>query len=171
MIAPFWVFTQPTTRKYTNHYDYSKRENAVGHKFSLLQMTDLFENYPFEAVCAQLKHFPSRLRRGKTLPPAMTGCRRGGRRAFVLVGGRTSPAATASQTPQSALTDSQGFISGLLGGKTVEERNLRFPNGATEIRIFRGAIARRESRRSLAAAAVLCGVGRGVEWRSANTLI
>ena len=121
-------------------------------------------------MCAQLKHFPSRLRRGKTLPPAMTGCRHGGRRAFVLVGGRTSPAATASQTPQSALTDSQGFISGLLGGKTggggilaLEERNLRFPNGATEIRIFRGAIARRESRRSLAAAAVLCGVGRGVE--------
>ena len=107
------------------------------------------------------------LGRGKTLPPAMTGCRHGGRRAFVLVGGRTSPAATASQTPQSALTDSQGFISGLLGGKTggggILPVDLRFPDGASEIRIFRGAIARRESRRSLAAAAVLCGVGRGVE--------
>ena len=26
-------------------------QNEKMHKFSLLQMTDLFENYPFEAVC------------------------------------------------------------------------------------------------------------------------
>ena len=123
-------------------------------------------------LCVRV-HFPPCSRRregGKTLPPAMTGCRHGGRGAFVLLVSNCPRWEDQSRSnhklnlsiPQSLLTDVQGHhprSSGKTNGSGAQPQS--FTSGS-EMRIFRAAIARRESRRSLNPA-VLCGVGRSME--------
>ena len=103
----------------------------------------------------------------------------------VVVGGWTSlgPTTTTDQTPHPSipLTSNQGLNP---GNYTLWESEWQFfqragsaiaifSRGGSEIGVFQGArIACRESRRCLSVgAAVLFGLGRSMEWCSANTLI
>ena len=103
----------------------------------------------------------------------------------VVVGGWTSlgPTTTTNQTPHPSIPfDKQPRTQSWelhIVGKWVaifpagSKRNRKFFKGGSEIGFFWGAwIACRESRRCLSVgAAVLFGLGRSMEWRSANTLI
>ena len=144
-------------------------------------------NSPPLGLCTALS--PRNLERGKTLPLAMTGCRHEGRRgAFVLLGSRWwvdqswthhhhRPNAP-SLNPFDKQPRTQSWELHIVG-KWVAifpagwKRNRNFYEGGSEIGVFRGArIACRESRRCLSVgAAVLFGLGRSMEWRSANTFI